>query len=70
VNGEDLIARPEDVRLYYADGTSATVEVLYYDGQDDDGMHVWEALDPYPETPITHLHVGTLPAHTTIKVRR
>lgn len=68
MHGEDLIARPEGVRIEYVDGTTAELNSLLYSGQEGD-MFVWEALDPYPGRPIRDVQVDVLPAHTTIKIR-
>jgi len=68
-DGEDLIARPENVWIEYKDGTSAHLSLIYT-GQNEDGLFVWEGIDPYPEKASPRLRFDALPAHTTVKVQR
>jgi hypothetical protein len=70
VNGEDLIARPEGMWLEYMDGTSAAIDSLLYTGQNEDGLFVWEAIDPHPDRMVLRLHYDLLPAYTTVTVQR
>jgi hypothetical protein len=69
MNGEDLISRPEDVRLQYTDGTTEPIAALMYVGQEGD-LFVWEGIDPHPDRTVFGMTVGILPAHTTVTLRR
>lgn len=70
MNGEDLIARPEGMVILYADGTSTPIDALLYTGQNEEGLFVWEAVNPHPTRPIRSLRFDLLPAWTTVKVQQ
>lgn len=70
MNGEDLIARPEGMVIYYADGTTESIDSLLYTGQTEDGLFVWEAIDPHPDRPIGTMTFELLPAWTTVRMQR
>jgi hypothetical protein len=57
---------PEDVRLFYADGTEVPISCIY-DGFRD-GMHLWEMIVPRPELPV-RVTIAELPPHTRITAR-
>jgi len=61
---------PKNVRLELPDGTVLPLE-LFYDGYDEDGMHVWEATQPVPVVWAegVKLRCDKLPPWTSIRVR-
>lgn len=60
---------PMGVRIVYIDGSMRGLTALYYVGYED-GMHIWEAVDPEPEKIAKGVEVDIMPPYTTVTVRR
>lgn len=60
--------RPQDVRVYFTDGTDEPAE-LYYVGPNEIGHHEWATVEVYEAARLDHVTVWTLPALTSLRVR-
>ncbi len=62
----ELIPMPTNVRLVYDDGV-VPVDCVY-DGIDDDGIHIWQAIVHGRVPPGVELRFDELPAHCGIEM--
>lgn len=61
-----LALRPQGARLVHADGSSTPLELAYVGRDEEDGMHVWEAVTPLREGDA--LHVDVMPGRSSIRI--
>jgi len=59
---------PINVRVIYADSQEEVPVDTVYEGQDEDGIHMWHVVNVQPERRVINLKVDELPPHTGVSI--
>jgi len=59
---------PVNVRLIYANDDEEVPVDTVYEGQDEDGIHMWNVVNAQPERQVIDVKIDVLPPHTGVSV--